>query len=419
MRARLVVLSVVVTMVAACGTVSSTGGSRAATPSPLPSTGSPAPSPTVGPSIVGRSTAPAPSPSASPSPTPTLPLPSGSVPPISTAPWTGLRLGPLKGGPLSASSVVAWSGGYLALGQPTGISPLPAWVSRNGRSWVQLPTDTFPAASSTLAAPWADGIVVAIESATGDRTIWRSTDGVTWTSSPLSQMRVARDSDLAGSPRGTVAVLDGPPSRLSFTRDGAAWRTMSLPGSPALRVQGVAALADGFVAVGDAGANDAGRTPESPVAWWSADGVHWNLAAVQAHPGDGFYSAQAGRSGLVASSTTVGAVPGLGSFWTSPDGRSWKVSAADPLDVFGEGEGMGSAAGDFSGDGTRLLGYGTRAAGGPPEYWVSFDANHWTRLALTGDSAAAAAGQTAPFLLRDGVLFSGEHGSWFGTASHG
>jgi hypothetical protein len=52
----------------------------------------------------------------------------------------------------------------------------------------------------------------------------------------------------------------------------------------------------------------------------------------------------------------------------------------------------------------------------PTEYWVSFDGTHWTKLALAGDTAAAAAGQVTPFLLRDGVLFSSDQGSWLGTA---
>jgi hypothetical protein len=34
---------------------------------------------------------------------------------------------------------------------------------------------------------------------------------------------------------------------------------------------------------------------------------------------------------------------------------------------------------------------------------------------LTGDAAVALTGQARPFLLRDGVLFSTDQGSWFGT----
>jgi hypothetical protein len=371
------------------------------------------PTPTVSPEPSASSPSASASPSPSPSPTPVLSPPSGSVPPTSTAAWTSLRLQAIAGGPVSARSVVAWSGGYLALGPTSDRAQLPAWISRDGQSWVTLPADTFGAASLALAAPCADGVLVAIESATGDRTLWHSTDGVTWTSSPAPQMRLARASDLAGGPRGAVAVLEGSPYRIAFSADGVAWQTVSLPGSSAFSVQGVAAFGTGFVAVGDGGT----RTG-SPVAWWSADGLHWTRAAVQAHPGDGFFDVHAASNGLVAFSST-GGTPGLASFWTSPNGQSWTVSTADPLGVLGEGfmAGVpGSANGLFSGDGTRLLGYGIRAANQPTEYWVSFDATHWTKLALAGDTAAAVGTQVTPFLLRDGVLFSGDQGAWFGTA---
>ncbi|HEY5436544.1 MAG TPA: hypothetical protein VIK13_15040 [Candidatus Limnocylindrales bacterium] len=332
------------------------------------------------------------------------------MPPVSTAVWSGLRLQPLEGGPVSAQSVVAWSGGYLALGQTSFQASLPAWISRDGRSWVALPADTFGPAIIALAAPCADGVVVAVQSKTGDTTVWHSTDGVTWTSNAAAQMRLNRDSDLVGNQSGAVAILEGSPYRIAFSADGVTWQTVSLPGSPAFSVQGVAAFGTGFVAVGDAG-----PTPGSPVAWWSADGLHWTRAAVQAHPGDGFYNVHAGTDGLVAISST-GGTPGRNTFWTSPDGRSWKVSTADPLGVIGVGVGVGEGAnGLFAGDGTRLLGHGIRAANQPTEYWVSLDGIHWTKLVLAGDTAAAMGGQATPFLMRDGVLFSGDQGSWFGT----
>ena len=363
--------------------------------------------------IPPASPVPSPSASPSPSPTPTVALPSGSVPPVSSATWTSLRLQPLEGGPVSAASVVAWSGGYVALGLTSDQGHLPAWISRDGRSWVALPADTFGSVSIALAAPCADGVLVAVQSMTGDTTVWHSTDGVTWTSSASAQMRVNRDSDLVGNQSGAVAILEGSPYRIAFSADGITWQTVSLPGSPAFSVQGVAAFGTGFVAVGDAG-----TTPGSPVAWWSADGLHWTRAAVKAHPGDGFYNVHAGTDGLAAISST-GDTPGRNSFWTSPNGQSWTVSTADPLGVFQPGDAgvgvFGSANGGFTGDGTRLLGYGNHASK-PTEYWVSLDATHWTKLALAGDTAVAVGTQVAPFLLRDGVLFSSDQGSWFGAA---
>ena len=373
------------------------------------------PTPTVSPEPSASSPSASASPSPSPSPTPVLSPPSGSVPPISTAAWTSLRLQAIAGGPVSARSVVAWSGGYLALGPTSREYQLPAWISRDGRSWVALPADTFGQAIDAQAAPLADGILVTAQGLTGETTVWRSVDGVTWTSTPPPALPLEQVSDLAGSPQGAVAVGLSSQHVVAFSADGTTWRSVSLPGSSAFRVRAIATFGTGFVAVGDAGPNDAGTTTGSPVAWWSADGVHWTPALVQAHPGDGFYSAQAGSGGLVAYSMTVGATPGIGSFWVSPDGRSWKVSTHDPLGIWQGGEGAGSANGLFSGDGTRLLGYGIRATNQPTEYWASLDGTQWTKLALTGDSAAAAAGQVTPFLLRDGVLFSGDQGAWFGT----
>jgi hypothetical protein len=391
---------------------------------PIPSVAAPSEPPgatprdSAGPSAIASPT-PAPPSSLSPSPTRSVPEPSGWVPPISTAPWTGLRLEGLPSGPVSARSVVAWSGGYIALGPTSDAGMLPAWVSHDGRSWVPLPGDTFGSATLALAAPCADGILVAVQTPTGQSAVWRSTDGATWTPSPAPLMRLSRDGDLVGGLGGAVAILQGSPYRIAFSADGVTWQTVSLPGSPALSVQGVAARGSGFVAVGDGGAPIGSPKLGSPVAWWSADGLHWTRATVEAHPGDGFFDVHAADNGLAALSTT-GGTPGRTSFWTSPSGRNWMVGTADPLGVLAEGflAGVpGSANGLFLGDGTRLLGYGVRAANRPTEYWVSQDSAHWTMLALSGASAAALAGGVAPFLLRDGVLFSGDQGSWFGTAA--
>ncbi len=348
--------------------------------------------------------------------------PSGSVPPVSTAAWTGLRIQALTGAPIRAVSVAAWSGGYLALGPTDSQHELPAWISRDGRSWVALPAATFRSAIDGVAAPLADGVIVAVQSPTGVTTVWLSTDGLTWTSGAAPPMRLHGGGDFAGSPGGAVAILEGSPYRIAFSVDGIAWQTVPLPGDSAFSVQGVAALGTGFVAVGDAGRQAGGFVVGSPVAWWSADGRQWNLAHVQAHPGDGFVDVEAGGSGLVAISST-GGTPGLTSFWTSPDGRTWTVSTADPLGLLGDccQAGVpGSANGAFLGDGTRIVGYGNHGTA-PFEYWVSFDGARWTKLALSGDTAAAVAaaavgGHVTPFLLRDGILFGGDQGAWFGAA---
>jgi hypothetical protein len=346
------------------------------------------------------------------SPPPSLATPLGSVPPVTTGPWTTMRLEAVPGGPVRAESVVAWSGGYLALGQTGSRGNLPAWISRDGRDWVRLPAGTFGPASFAAAAPCGDAVLVAVTDENGASTIWRSTDGSTWTSTSSPALRLARRSDLAGGPSGAIAVLEGFPYRLAFSPDGVTWQIVSLPGGSFVDAQGVAAFGTGFVAVGDGGLRP--RTT-APFAWWSADGLHWSRATVQAGVDGGFDDVRGGGGGLVAFSTTGGA-PGRASFWTSRDGRTWTTSTADPLGIWKGGAGEGSANGLFQGDGTRLLGYGMRSPGASSEYWVSLDATHWTKLALSGDAAAAAAaGQVTPFLMRDGVLFVGDQGSWFGS----
>ncbi len=369
-------------------------------------TGPAAPSPTATPSASPSPSAPVtPSPAPAISLTPAATLPGGSVPPVSTETWATLDLQPLVGGP-QAGQVVAWPGGYLALG----VAPGAAWVSTDGRTWTVLPGGTFGDVTSVVAAPLSDGIAVLAVDAAGRTTAWRSTDGLTWTESPAPALRLAGATDVAGGPAGLVAITESAPYRLAVSADGTEWHTASLPGPGAASAQGVAAFGNGFVAVGDSG-----TASGSPVAWWSPDGVTWNLAQVPEHPGDGFAGVHSGATGLVATSQTR-SVPGVTTYWISPDGgRSWQL-ADDPLGIWQQGEGAGSANGLFSGDGTRLLGYGIRADGQPTEYWTSTNATDWTRLALTGDTAAAVAGDVTPMLLRDGVLFAGSGGTWFGAA---
>ncbi len=82
------------------------------------------------------------------------------------------------------------------------------------------------------------------------------------------------------------------------------------------------------------------------------------------------------------------------------------------------GEGVGDPAGSFTGDGTRLLGWGTQSdsADSPAEYWISVDGEHWTKLALTGSGPTGLIGSLDAFLMRDGVLLSSDAGTWFGDA---
>jgi len=180
----------------------------------------------------------------------------------------------------------------------------------------------------------------------------------------------------------------------------------------------VAANAAGYVAVG--GSGSPGSSSVQPVAWYSADGTHWTPAAVAAKKGDLFSLVYAGASGFVATSLQPAVTPGTTSMWTSADGTRWTPSGKDPLGVIDSCAGSGSVAGSFAGDGTHLLVYGPQGGcSGPLEYWTSLDGTRWTKLALTGDATAVTSGSDyiGASLLRDGILFGGSTGAWFGAAT--
>jgi hypothetical protein len=266
-------------------------------------------------------------------------------------------------------------------------------------------------AGSALGAPIpGGGVIVVVGDVAGQKTtVYRSTDGATWTSNSGPQLNTSLSDSLAGNGTGAVAItLDS--AGLIFTADGITWQSAPRPGPATARVQGVAAFGSGFVAVGVSG-----TTTQSPIAWWSDDGLHWSLATVEAHPGDGFTVVYAAEGGLMALSST-GDVPGLRSFWISTDGHSWKLSSANPMGVIQSGEGAGSANGVFSGDGTRLLGYDPGATASSAVYWTSLDGTAWTKLAITGDTTVTSIFDLAPFLLPDGILFNQDKQTWFGAA---
>lgn len=365
-----------------------------------------------------------PAPSAVPSSS-AVPTPPGSVPPGTSAAWTGLSITRISAGPTAVASVVDWSGGYLAL-PPTGDSgdpPSPAWISRDGRTWVALPADQFnPPGASGLpsqeqAAPCLGGVFVATATDTGERLLWYSTDGRTWLSHQLPPLVVltgaapAANSMMAGNATGIVAVENPDGHSVAFSADCLTWKSIVLPGAADSTISGVASFGAGFIAIGEAGATSSG----TPMAWVSADGQTWKSATVQRLPGDAFISVMVGFNGLAAESFT-GTVPGIVTFWTSPDGRSWKTSRADPMGINQDGEGVGSADGLFTADGARILAFGSRSGSQQTEYWVSLDGGRWTKLSVSGDTASVSSGVAQPFLLHDGVFFNDGSQSWFGAA---
>jgi hypothetical protein len=406
-----VIVIVVVATIAIFGREGSVGSplpsaSPSATPSSLPSA-----SPSGSAQASGSVTA-----SASANPT----GPVGSVPPISRTAWSGLDLHQLAGAP-ELAMVVPWSGGYVAITGSSSSALAGASISRDGRAWVQLPTATFglddPTHNTFVIGGTAcgSGVLIVGKDGSGNGTLWFSADGQVWRQEALpggiiSQVRGAF---IAGSPAGAVVANESGPA-VDVTTDCSSWRRVTLSGPATAQITAVAAVGTGYVAL-----DDSSQAPASePRAWWSSDGVTWSAATVQAAPGHDFNLVWVGAGGLVAQSHSGGA-PGAAAVWSSVDGHAWAISPkSDPLGVSVSGEGQGNPAGSLAGDGTRFLAWGSQGddPANPTEYLTSSDGAHWTQLAITGHLPTGLPGAYQVFLVRDGILVSGDAGTWFGAA---
>lgn len=150
-----------------------------------------------------------------------------------------------------------------------------AWRSTDGaRSWTQVGPLEDEKASGAVQALAADGaqfvaagFVTRAEPGDGAR-VWTSTDGVAWSPAGLAPA----DSDgvdhvIAGE---GIWLAIGSGGRLWHSTDGSTWQLQ--PGWPGdLRLGSIAAVADGFVAIGQVKGN--------PVVWTSPDAVTWDAAA--------------------------------------------------------------------------------------------------------------------------------------------
>ena len=362
-------------------------------------------------------------PTATPSNFPTIwpsTPPTATVPPVSTATWKGLTVQKLASAPVAVSTIIPWAGGYVAVAQNEASLPETVWSSTDGRSWTQLPattfgldnTSTFVSAGSSC----RDGVIVATDGQTGGPKFWHSADGVTWVYPTVP----ATPTNLAGNSSGAISTSS---AGLEFTSDCATWQPVTLPGPADAHLASVAAFGSGFVAAGWSGSIDGGSTVR-PLAWWSADGLHWTQATVPSSPGFALTNVYAAGGGLLGSTTNIGVTPGTDNLMTSADGRTWKAQPGtlDPLGVQTTGEGIGQHNGAFSGDGARLAAFGNPTFEGtvPNQVWISTDGTHWSQLTVAGPGAAAPMDpgrRTCAFLLRDGIFFSGPDGSWFGEAT--
>jgi hypothetical protein len=333
-------------------------------------------------------------------------------------------------------------------------SHTPVWVSADGGTWRQLDADVLGPATIVLGVgSTAEGIVALTlqgrknQCDGGDRLscwamttplqAWTSSDGATWVAHPGPDIDLRDEGGVDIEPpivkagtRGLI-VLDWEEkgSHAAISEDGVSWDIMPA-GQFSTQIgfsdDNVAAFRSGFVAVSEASDRDTVKA----VALTSPDGRHWTSRTL---PRKGFapgwipagYGTTAGElavgsSGLIAIGG-VASAPGAGLWWSSLDGRTWKpLPKFPPLGIwFGNRQGSGiTPNGTIVGNGERILAYRSVGKGAA---WTSFNGRSWQRIAISGKRPT---GWPDPahfvptlVLMPMGVPWVGADGStWFGDA---
>ncbi len=316
--------------------------------------------------------------SASPSPTP-QPRP-GS--------WVELRWSPPSLVPQGAVllDAVAWRDGFVAAADVAGADAYAGatFISSDGLSWER--TATFAATPAIFAT--SSGLVVVVNLVGAPRSLetWTSVDGRSWQRQDrLALTGVAITSVAARAGAMVAAGLDTSGRTMVWSStDGAPWSPRQLPARAI--VGSVAAVGDGFVALGRDGEPDAGSGGIAapgvgrPAAWTSVDGRTWTEARVEgsAAPGAQLSSLFRVTDGLFAIGSD--AAPGQNTrsplIWTSADARDWRI--VSPPDHWGLASANGQQAVLF-----YYADFGTTALGA----WSSLDGRVWALLQFSGDLA--------------------------------
>lgn len=179
------------------------------------------------------------------------------------------------------------------------------WRWTLATSWVQTTpgTGNFQNSGANINdAVWADDHFVAV----GHRNVssaaasWVSSDGQSWMESP-SQPALAGGimRSVAGAPGGGfVAVGDVAGIPTAWTSaDGLTWASVTLPGGGGTAVHGLVALDGGLLAIGDAGAGT--------LTWTSADGTIWVAGPTLQGTVNRYQAEQGGGETLAAMGDTV------------------------------------------------------------------------------------------------------------------
>lgn len=260
--------------------------------------------------------------------------------------------------------------------------PAPIWVSDDGKTWTQVQSDTWDAASA-----WSGWLVsgpqgvVAVSGSTDDAVVLHSLDGSTWARAPLPASEHAIARDAMGYPGGFVIVgRDGQPDVQTEVCDS----SCPPPG--------------------------VGRA----AAWISADGIRWSEATVEGTKvaGAELTRVLAVRAGFVAFGTasTADHTDRKMTSWTSEDARTWSIVNDSPLPFATTPYPVYAANGD------QAIVLGRAPEGSGPAAWTTPDGVTWTRLALAGSLAGVECREDScltlqqAWLVPDGVIVVGTPG---------
>lgn len=414
------------------------------TPTPGPSPSAPAPSVSPSPSV-GPSPSESPSPSPSESPTSTASAapagPTGLVWSDPVVPFPYQPYVPSWPGTMtSIDDLMPWDGGYVGVGSIShGFQCEEAafFRSSDGVHWAV--TDRFSSGDQFISVMCPDFVVPASGGllALGQRRIWSSVDGSSWTEIDSPTWRALWTSDLvelravAAGPAGVVAIgsdRDSGAAIVAHSTDGRVWERVTLPTQEQAIVRDVVSYPGGFVIGGRDGRPDGEASPQHPAivpgigrpaAWVSSDGVTWAAASVDGTAVQGGLVDQilVGADGLFAIGIDAPADDYTGApitGWASSDGTDWR-----PIGTLGED--MPPMA-LFASDGSRIVALGLRPMGADmePTAWVSIDGTDWSALAVSGSGPSAdvrnvVLGEprndnppdTALWVVRDGVIALG------------
>jgi hypothetical protein len=227
------------------------------------------------------------------------------------------------------SAITAGGPGFVVVG--TDGQKGAVWTSRDGLRWREVVDDAIDRGSMQSVVATDSGLVgFGHRWDTDSRMIWTSPDGIEWLAATNpSGLEVARGVEAVATWDGRALAFVGAGDytmssvEVWATTGRAEWeRVATLPGGDRLSVWPAAGGPRGWVALG------VRESGSGQVAWYSADGLTWELASTGPDVSTALIGVDAGfvATGSVGSlgDETCGDQRDFhGHTWTSADGRMW------------------------------------------------------------------------------------------------